>query len=175
MNEKTRFEGYKSTCKLCNSKHLEKAHKLKREGKTLEQIKNILNEKGENLSLAGVGRHFQHVQEVVHQTAEEIQKIVEHESTDIATHRKWTNEILEKVYVQLRDSLDSGTMQLSIQDFAKLLQLRHLVMEGDTSAGNDIIKLFEKAQQKYDFKDNQPQLFDKAIDVSTSEVEREAR
>ena len=50
--------GYEPKCKICNSKHQNEVEALREDGSTLEDIKDFLEENGEEVSLMAVSRHF---------------------------------------------------------------------------------------------------------------------
>lgn len=166
LSQQTNPQAYHASCKVCNSKLIEQIHELKRNGKTLSEISNFCKKNGESISLGSICRHFSHAKKFITKTADKVTDVLEKESTDLATHRHWTNQVLELTYKEILQQFRSGMFAVSIQDFARLLQLRHLILEGETSAGNDLIKIFQEAKEKYGLSDDQPALFDKVVNLS---------
>jgi len=50
--------GYEPKCKICNSKYQNEVERSREKGHTLEEIKEFLDEKGENVSIMSISRHF---------------------------------------------------------------------------------------------------------------------
>lgn len=51
-------KGYESRCKVCNSKLLEKIEVMREDGKNYGEIKEFMNNNGEEVSLMSISRHF---------------------------------------------------------------------------------------------------------------------
>lgn len=50
--------GYEPKCKICNSKYQNEVETSREGGQTLEEIKEFLEKKGENVSIMSISRHF---------------------------------------------------------------------------------------------------------------------
>lgn len=74
--------GYEPKCKVCNSKYQEIIERSREEGYTLEDIRDYLEKKGEDISIMSLSRHFdrhyparrKYIQEIDDKKAQEIEK-----------------------------------------------------------------------------------------------------
>jgi hypothetical protein len=163
-------------CKTCNHPLIVEIYEMKKAGKTLDYIAEKVNEKSEyKISKASLSRHFSKNKElVIGEAYRQQMEILQKEATDVLTYQKWTNKLLERTFQRIWKQFDN--MNIDISDLERLSKLRVVLAQGDTSAGDGIVGVFDKAAERFGINFNQGNLFEtepkdplkNAIDVEAS-------
>jgi hypothetical protein len=149
----------RADCSICNHPLLQEIHKLKEQGLPYNQIEIKINaQSNQKITRTSVGRHFANWKKVVQiEMMKKGNNLAEIEADKIITCQKWTDQLLIRTFRKIWDNFD--TMQLDISDLERLAKLRILLKDGDSSAGDGITTILERAANKYNIKFGQNTLF----------------
>lgn len=163
-------------CTICNHPLHEEIDEMKKAGKTLREIVDVVSTKSDiKTNVASLSRHFAKKREFV---SAEVQRLeienLKREATDILTYQKWTNKLLDRTFTRIWEHFDN--MNIDISDLERLAKLRVLLKEGDSTVGDNIIDVFDQAAKKYNINVDQGLLFEtepkspikNAVDVEVS-------
>jgi hypothetical protein len=148
-------------CKVCNSGFIDFVHEEIKKGTTYTKICSILlKEHNFSVSPSSLTRHISNYREnLKNNTNERLIPQFNEDSDFLKLHQNQAIILAEKIYKNITEQVDAGSIKFSIDDWEKVLKLRHLVLKGDLGASEDLMAIFAKASNKYGVSVNQGILF----------------
>ena len=148
-------------CKVCNSGFIDFVHEEIKKGTTYAKICSILlKEHSFSVSPSSLTRHISNYRENLKNNANQRLTPQFNQDADfLKVHQDQAIILAEKIYQNITAQIDVGVVKFSVDDWEKVLKLRHLVLKGDMSATEDLLAVFSRASSKYGVSVDQGILF----------------
>ena len=161
MRESDNFNSMcRSDCSICTHPLVVEIHEAKKDGKTLAEIVEIIQSKSViPISVSSLSRHFAKTKEIISaEVVKQKYEMLKQETTKVLTYQVWTDKILERTFNRIWDNFEG--LNIDISDLERLAKLRILLKEGDSSVGEGITDVFDKAAKKFGINMDQGKLFE---------------
>jgi len=144
-------------CSICNSGYLPEIHKLRKNGKTFDEIVIACSEQfGYSVSPASLCRHFKNYADYKRNVAT---KIIKNETleeiTSQSVHLQKTVQLLDLAYDKILNAMNTNSYKIDISDLEKLAKIRYQILQGDNLDNKDVLAVFQKATDKYGLQMNE--------------------
>lgn len=139
------------TCRICSSGFIEEIHDLRKSGRQLDDIVEIIKKNhGYVLSSPSLSRHFKNYREFKTVIAnEKMKETAIEEASEQARHTKKIISLIDKALDQLETRANAGLYNFDIGEAEKLFNIRHKILAGDTSGKSDLVALFQKMETEF--------------------------
>lgn len=141
----------RTNCTVCRSGHLKEIHAW-RKSMTLREISDKLKSTFHiDIAKDALSRHFLHYSKLIRVRTMEKEFLNFDEKLETLTqHQRQTLFLTKITFQHLMKRLEAGTLDLTIADFEKLVNLYYRVLRDPDRAGDeDIIAIFQRASDKY--------------------------
>ena len=137
-------------CKVCASGIVDKIHEL-RPGRTLEELSALLLKDFQiELSKSNLSYHFcRYSQALQLKSARKLYARFEEESDTLADHKHKTLFLCDVTFDHILSRLESGTLNMGIDEFEKLVKLFHSLKSPEEAIDETAFAIFERASEKY--------------------------
>lgn len=142
--------GYEPKCKVCNSKYQDIIERSREEGVKLEDIKDYVKEKGEDISIMSLSRHFDRHYPARKKFLQEIDekkaKDIEEGEKEIESIKKYHPEIMEELEGDMTIDYEYDPETERFTDIKKPAREVFIFDYGYCFDGNRLCKLVPKAK-----------------------------
>jgi hypothetical protein len=138
-------------CMVCNSGFINEIHQMRSSLSLRELSEKIKEEYGFNFSKDVLARHFQHYTRALNvESTKMLLAKFDRDAENVSEHQKKVLFLCKISFDHIVERLESGTLELGMEDFEKMIKLYYSVLRDPDSVGDgNIINIFQRASEKY--------------------------
>lgn len=151
QSQKNEIKLTNTNCSVCNSGLLNEIHALRPTHTLVELAEKIKKEHQVELSKDALSRHFQHYSKSLQtESTKSLLAKFDQQVENITEHQKKVLFLAKISFDHIIERLESGTLELGVEDFEKMVKLYYSVLrDPDSASDGNIIAIFQRASEKY--------------------------